>query len=185
MGTNETSALQCILITQKKLFELLLVQFGMLILNHYSPNRTTLLKNTICISRPLLWNALDPTIKESATVDKFKRSLKTQLLGAGLLWMITFGLIISLLYVYCRPICVNIVFYETSIVVFCSSFIVLCNVCYRNRLTCKKGPSFGFFRNLIWSTYCYLVIIWLISMLYYMLYCSLLFCYMLYELSFK
>jgi len=30
-------------------------------------------------------NALDPTIKESATIDKFKRNLKTALLRAGLL----------------------------------------------------------------------------------------------------
>jgi len=36
-----------------------------------------ILNNTIRISGTLLWNALDPTIKESATVDKFKRSIKT------------------------------------------------------------------------------------------------------------
>jgi len=52
---------------------------------HNTFHRTTLLKNTILISGPLLWNALDPTIKETATVDKFKRNLKTALLGAGLL----------------------------------------------------------------------------------------------------
>lgn len=52
---------------------------------HITFHRTTLLKNTIRISGPLLWNALDPAIKGSATVDIFKRKLKTALLRAGLL----------------------------------------------------------------------------------------------------
>jgi len=53
---------------------------------HITFHRTTLLKNTI-LSQDLTcaWNARDPTIKESATVDKFKLNLKTTLLGAGLL----------------------------------------------------------------------------------------------------
>ena len=48
---------------------------------HIVPTNTQLAKNTIKTQGPLIWNTLNTHIKNSASLDQFKKSLKKHILN--------------------------------------------------------------------------------------------------------